>query len=481
MSQDMPLPKLSTQRSAIIWISVVICAFAIVQITSFYPGYLSHDSAYQWWQARSGEITTLWPPGIVFILQAFARFSNTAPTALYLLHCALYWACAAYMVAQQPKFFEQTLALGVLCVFPVVAVCLPHVWADVALAVWLLSACVLLDASTSLRMSDAGSRWVVAIAALILIGCTLLRHNAWFALPPLCWWAASKWRLHFPVFAINPDHASAVRNRSNRFTALTAGLLFAVAITIYATVPRWVSKVHADTWAITLIWDLQALSVSSRQVLLPKSISADTTVDDLEQSFDRVNAVTLYVKSRAQWVNATVGLSAEQKSDLIAAWVRAVTHHPLAYLKHRSHVFLKMLGPKRGVERDGSADDPGHVQFKDNPRVEFANPEALRFARQWIEWLKPQWWTSPIVWMGCATIFLARSIWLRRASREHRALLCAAMTPSVYVWLSGMLYLLPLFVLTPTSDLRYALWPTIACVSAALLALRDQRAFRAQL
>ena len=473
----MRLPSLSTLKSRMVWISIVIGALAFGQIASFYPGYLSHDSAYQWWQARSGDITTLWPPGIIFMLQAVARFYDTAPTMLYVLHSVLYWACATYIVAQQPRFLGRTSALGALCVFPIVAVCLPHVWSDVALAVWLLAACVLLDACTSLRLSVTCTRWVVAVAALILIGCTLLRHNAWFALPPLCWWAASRWQ-HSTDFAQNQKYVSAASNKLIRSTALTAGLLFAVAFMTYATVPRWVSKVYASTWAITLIWDLQALSVTSRHVLLPKSISSDTTVDDLEQSFDRVNAVTLYVKSRAQWANATIGLSSEQKSDLLAAWARAVAQNPLAYLKHRSHVFLKLVGPKRGVDRDGSADDPGHVQFKDNPRVEFANPGALRIARLWVDWLKPQWWASPIVWLSCSTIFLTWIIWRRCFSREQKPRLRAAVTPSGYMWLSGMLYLLPLFFLTPTSDLRYALWPTIACVSAALLALRDQHAVR---
>ena len=469
----MPLQNLSTPRSQVVWICIAICALAVAQIASFYPGYLSHDSAYQWWQARSGEITTLWPPGIVFMLQAIARFHDTAPAVLYVLHSILYWICTTYIGAQQRGFSARATALAALCVLPVVAVCLPHVWTDVALTVWLLTACVLLDASTSLRLSASCSRWIVGAAAFILIGCTLLRHNAWFALPPLCWWAASRWQLSTD-FARHQIYVSAASKRLIHSTALTAGLLFAVALAVYATVPRLVSKVHASTWAITLIWDLQALSVTSRQVLVPKSISSDATIDDLEQSFDRVNAVTLYVKSRAQWANATIGLSSEQKRDLLAAWTQAVAQNPLAYLQHRSHVFLKMLGPKRGVERDGSADDPGHVQFRDNPRLEFANPSALRVARLWVDWLKPQWWASPLVWISCSTIFLVWRIARRRSHREQKSLLYAGMAPSACLWLSGMMYLLPLYMLTPTSDLRYALWPTVACVCAALLALRDR-------
>jgi hypothetical protein len=461
------------------WIFSVVSAFAFLQIGAFFPGYLSHDSAYQWWQARTGEITTLWPPGIVFQLQAAARFHDTAPTVLYVLHSLLYWTCAAYIVMQPVRLLERVLALSVLCVFPIVAVCLPHVWTDVALAMWLLVACVLLDASVHPELSAIRSRWLIGIAALILIGCTLLRHNAWSALPPLCWWAAVQWQSTQADAKNKRDRLTRGRS-SKRNSAVLASLLFVAAITTYAVVPRWVSKVHADTWAITLIWDLQALSVASQQVLVPKSISTDATLDDLQQSFDRVNAVTMYVKSRSQWANATVGLRPDQRTDLISAWRDAVAQNPLGYLKHRGYVFAKMLGPKRGVERDGSADDPTHVQFRDNPRVEFANPGALRVARLWVDWLKPQWWASPLVWISSSSAFVLLTYWHARLSKAQRLRRTAiTVEPSVFVWLSGILYLLPLFFLVPTADLRYALWPTIASVCAALFALREQ--FNAQM
>jgi hypothetical protein len=230
----------------------------------------------------------------------------------------------------------------------------------------------------------------------------------------------------------------------------------------YAVVPKALSRTHADTWAITLIWDLQALSVASHSILVPKEISEDASLADLTQSFDPVNAVTMYVLGKSQWVNATTGLTGVQASALHSAWTSAVIAHPRDYLSHRIHVAQKMLGPKGSSQTDGSADDPTRVVFKDNPVIAFAHPTAMAWARQWIDWLKPQWFATPLVWMSVATLVLA--IRLVRSDRDPVTHIAVA------VWLSGAMYLVPLFFISPTADLRYVFWPTLAMLVAALLA-----------
>ena len=453
MKQKPSLPQIPLPHSGSLLVCLVLVFVAAAQIAAFYPGYLSHDSAYQWWQARTGEITTLWPPGMALLLRLFEPLPGTAPSALFVLHVALYWACVAYVVLRQSRWDSRAISLIIFFVFPIVTVCLPHVWTDVSLAISLLCACVLLDMSSNVALTTIRSRALVAFAVFILIGCTLLRHNAWCALPPLCWWAASNW-----LRRIGDDRPTQLRS-----TAALASLIFAVAIVVYASVPRWVSKVHADTWAITAIWDLQMLSVATGKVLIPKSISNDATISDLQHSLDPLNAVTLYVKSTSQWANSTTGLTASERSDLISAWIQAVRQAPIIYLKHRTHVFMKMLGPKRVNGIDGGADEPILLQFRDNPPTHFANPSALQWARSWVDWLKPQWWASPLVWISVSS--LAILIWTRSESAHAR-----------YVWLSGMLYLLPLYFLSPTADLRYVLWPTIASAVAALLSAPKRQA-----
>ena len=435
---------------------VALSLVAVFQLMAFYPGYVTHDSAYQWWQARTGDITTLWPPGMVFLLQAFGKLGN-GPTTLFVVNGLIYWAAAAYIATRQAGWIASWSCAALLALAPTVMICLPHVWSDVTLAVWLFAASALLHFLLSTRLSPWTSRSVLTLACALLVYAVLLRHNAWCALPPLCWLAALQWH--------RIEHNRLAPAISMRVVSMIAMALFATALTVYALVPRAVSKTHADTWAITLIWDLQALSVASGAMLMPSSISDNATLDDLRQSFDPVNAVTLYVKSTARWANATVGLTATQKSDLLSAWGRAVWHNPRAYVSHRLFVLAKMLGVKRNVQRDGGADEPGHVQFRDNPSLEFTHPALLRIARSWIDWLKPQWWTTPIVWMTIPFFYLI--VRLRKAG--VRTLRTAVQQPAIAIWASGFMYLIPMALLNPTADLRYVLWPVLASVVAALL------------
>jgi hypothetical protein len=150
------------------------------------------------------------------------------------------------------------------------------------------------------------------------------------------------------------------------------------------------------------------------------------------------------------------------------AWRDAIVRHPVAYLRHRAHVFSKTIGVKVRREIDGSADEPIRFAFRDNPRAEILNPEANAIARRWIERLKPQWWASPLVWTLVATL-ACLALWARTfAQRDANE--TVPRFSSVLVWLSAMCYLIPLFFLLPSAEMRYVLWPTLACVLALALA-----------
>ena len=449
---------------------VALCAFAAVAQTAiFFPGYLSFDSAHQWWQARHNAISTLSPPGQVLLLRALALpfgslLPGGAPTALYALNIAAFWACVAYVAVTQRTRCASLAVLAVFACCPTQWIILPHVWSDVTLAVCLMLVCVLLDASARTIANDIRAKCLVLVACVILVGSALLRHNAVFAIVPLAWWASVRWR------ALTGSASSwGSRTRDLPVFAGTAALL-AIAISAYLVVPRWVAKERADTWAITLIWDLQAMSVRSGQVLVPPSICDNATLEDLRQSFDPVFGINMYVKSKARWVNAATGLAAQQRSDLLGAWAQAAANHPSAYLRHRWHVFINTLGPKANREADGSADEPMRYVFNDNPRVELVSSTAHTRARQAIAWLKPQLWASPLAWIVISSSVLL-GVGLRSRASPARSASADSRIAAV-IWLSAMFYLVPLFIALPSSEMRYVLWPTLACVLSACIALR---------
>lgn len=438
--------RLNWARLVLIFATLLL---AFAQIYAFYPGYLTHDSAYQWWQARTGNISTLWPPGTIILMRVLDQIGS-GPTTLYLVHCVIYWGCAAWFSIRMPTRTGAFAVLLTLALLPTAAICLPHIWTDVQLAVVLMLVVALLVRATETTVNK-WARPRLILATLLIVFASTVRHNALFALLPLCWMVVSLW-----------PSAQRAKQRSTAQVALGCSLLFAIVVGVYALTLRAFPTTKSDTWAITAIWDLQALSVSSQKVLVPSSISRDATLADLTQSFDPVNAVTLYIKSKGQWVNSTTGLTPIQASDLQRAWGSAVLTFPGAYFSHRAHVFRKMLGRKRGLDGDGGADDPVRIVFRDNPQQPLAHPSALSYARRWIDWLKPQWFASSLIWLVTSTLVVGAAL-VRNSST-------LPMQTAVGLWLSGLLYLLPLFFFAPTSDLRYVLWPTLASVLAACIA-----------
>jgi hypothetical protein len=84
-----------------------LCAAAL-QITAFYPGYVTHDSAYQWWQGRHDEITTLWPPGMALFLGLFDPKTWSRPRRFFcaalrdvLVLCGVSFDATAYVYSSR--------------------------------------------------------------------------------------------------------------------------------------------------------------------------------------------------------------------------------------------------------------------------------------------------------------------------------------------------------------------------------------------
>ncbi len=449
-------------------LALLLFLLCTVQLVGSYPGYLSHDSAYQWWQARAGETTSVWPPGSIYLLALFDRIW-IGPHALYVLQIVVYWICTIVVVAQSASRRGAYLAAFSFALLPIAWICLPHVWTDVHMAVLLFAAVVSIRTASQIAPeSIAKKRVLLCMVMLFMLYASIVRHNAIVALAPLVvWWmfvALSK-----PGAAL--DQVFSLRRFAK--TSLLSLLAFIAIVAFYQTNVRLASKVRADTFAITLIWDLQAISVASNRNLIPPAISENTSVEDLRASYDPLNAVPMYIHSKANWANSTTGLSQDQKVALHDAWRAAVLEHPVAYAKHRTLVFFRTIGVKRDAAKHGGSDDRQRLQFKDNPRHEMVFPALLQSLQHWSDILKRAWWATPLAWIVLSSFGLFALIVSRR--RVSHALPIEPRNDNIVstlaIWVSGALYLASLWFTSPAADLRYALWPTIAMLVAALYAI----------
>ena len=82
-------------EGALPWL-IALAGFAL-DVAAFWPGQMSFDSAYAWWQARGGETTNIAPPMLIFVWRACDALLE-GPGLVFALHLALFWSGLALLV-----------------------------------------------------------------------------------------------------------------------------------------------------------------------------------------------------------------------------------------------------------------------------------------------------------------------------------------------------------------------------------------------
>ena len=234
----------------------------------FYPGAMSFDSAYQWWQARGGESTNIQGVGMTWLWRAGNALAP-GPGAMFGLQLLLFWSGLA-LIAQSlaAPMAWRALFLLVTALAPVTFVLFSHVWSDV-----MLMAVLTFAVGAILRGREGQRRWFLLAWALLFVAVTL-RHNAVAAVLPLL------------LYMGYLQDANAGRG-AGRFLRTTAVALLIAMCFLFATsmLERTVDKPRT-LLAATQLWDLAAISIAVGEILLPSpTYWPGLTLDDLRQAF----------------------------------------------------------------------------------------------------------------------------------------------------------------------------------------------------
>lgn len=407
-------------------------------LTAAWPGYLSFDSALQFWQARHGTFFDIAPP-LLPALWWLGLKAGLPATSTPLLLVGLTFACSFGMLVRQALRGGQArlawlfATLGPLC--PLLLLLLAQIWTDVLLAGVLL----LLAALIGGAQRAGPGRWLLALGTAFL-ACGL-RHNSVLAVLPLLLWAVWRWA--------SPRLKPAGR--------LTLGLLLTGLL--------WLGKQglagalveqRLDTWAIVPLHDLQAVSVATGTQRLPASVvGPGMDVAQLERAFHPYSVTSLFAQTTSGVSDPTVGpLHSRQRADLLAAW--RTLPREAAWWQHRWRMFRGLLGSHRAEELKGLADSPGLASFRDNPPLARAWPDWHGHYRAALDALRDSWVYAAGLYLALG--LLGGAVLWRRRSRlpaPWPAIGCALLG-------SAWLYTLPYFVIAPSAETRYLLWPALA-------------------
>lgn len=451
MPQDTPAPSIADQaprrrhdgalaptRATTVAVIAAAALAALLFATAFYPGWLSFDSSYQWWQARSGEISNINGIGIVLLWQA-ARGLHDGPQALLLLQLALFWSGVALLALEAPATLRARLALPLLLALAPASWLLAQIWSDAALLALLVFAVAAIQ-----RHRRDGSRIWFAVAWSALALALAQRHNALFAVLPLLGWLCGV------------ECRDARRRRVLATIALAAALLLVVHATTAALTRQWFPVLPSLT-----LWDLSGMSVREQRVLLPDyAITPQRTVEDLASAYVSWSNTPLFASPRAGVRYPFQPWPDDDQQRLRRDWLTTIAQHPRAYLAHRGELLADLFGTRARELPSELTYVPGPVQYRDNPtvvvpdgalrRVALAAFERLRATAAFAAW--------PYLLIG---IIAALRVLRRRDVRR---------APVLWLIASAWTYALPYAVLAPAAEFRYLLWSCIASLIAAWFA-----------
>jgi hypothetical protein len=433
-------------RASYAAIGIAAGAGALATIIVLYPGQYPFDAAAQLWQARTGDFGNGSPVAMIAAWSLLLRaFGN--PAALLCVNVVALWAgLALCTLASGASIRVSVVVLLLIGLSPLALVEMAHVLTDAHLAAVLVVA-----TGCCAYAKAAGRRVPLAGAAALFVYAGCVRHNAVIAILP------------FGALVMPALRRIDVPRREARFIGAVA--LGAASIALALLLDRALVRAPVHVWPTLALWDLAAMSVDRDVMLLPPfTHGPGLSVQELRDTgaYDPTTNTFLFERSRSG-VRDGYGYpySSEEQRGLATAWANAVWHYPVAYLRHRLHVFGLLIGAHRDPVH-GIAYFELRLPFRDNPPlpaplVPGAQAALYRLAAA----LAPTWVFAGLPYLLLAA--LAGAIGSRR--RDDSARIAVAISAS------ALLYALAFFPLAPSADLRYLTWPIVAGPLALAFAL----------
>jgi hypothetical protein len=426
-------------------IALVLAGYGLTLLV-FYPGVMTYDGKYVyediakavWGDWQSPAMIALW------------RFINpVAPGAasMFLLIITAYWlAFGLLAMAFVRRAILLAYLLPLLALTPPAFVFAGIIWRDVLFSVtWLLAGSIAFVAADR----AAVARVPLQTLALALCGFgVLLRPNALIAAPLLA------------AYTIWP----------NQFSWKRTAILFLPAMAVFFGLVQVVyygalGAIRQHPLQSIMVFDLGGISHFTRQNQFPVRWNEAETDLLLNVCYKPTEWDIYWTRTPCQFVMHK--LETEEKvfgtPAVTSAWINAITHHPVAYLEHRTAFMWNFLA--------GSNLTMWLIDIEDTTKIPFPDRSAFVAVKNIHDALKP----TPLFRAGSwllVCIGLCAVGWRRRDRPEGAYI--------IGVCGSAVVYVLTFYAVGVASDFRYGYWAVLAsltgCVVAAASALRRRSA-----
>lgn len=413
---------------------------ALAGSLAYWPGLVTWDSLRQYDQALSGAFDDWHPPLMGWIWRQMLPLAHS-PAPMLLVQLGLY--AAGFLLLLRPMIRMRrggwAFATALCAVQPIVIALMATIVKDSLMTGALLCAAGLIVQAERREKEGrrAGAARAGAVALCILA--SALRFNGFLAILPLALWALPP----------------AWRDRPLR-CLVSSSVLLPMLLAAMPLANRMIGAESSDVTLSLIIFDLGGITeFSGENQFPPLGVRDPASVNHRCYTPVKWDSYSWWVDEICP-INFTAIQTYVHRHDAHPAtwWLRAVVHHPLAYVLHRArhwNINARFL-VKDEVERPVQVAAPPNEWRFDitrNPVVRLVDAGARASAHTPLGW--------PCVWMAA----LAALLWHRRGDwRFDMVTVLAA---------SALLYGLGYGALSVASELRYYLW-TYCAGSIALVA-----------
>lgn len=434
---------------------------------AYFPGYMSHDAAFQYWQLRHQDYHSMSPLAMTLLWQGLNHWIP-GPGGLFVVQLLLFWAGLWMLIHQLTRWSasKQALILLLCGLLPFNLLTLPHLWKDVLVLDALIWASALFIRAGS---RPSGQTIWRLVASLCAASSVLFRIDAAipaFILISLFWMLALRRRPHGSVPSVVRAAVSAIP---------LALLCLLLMLGVRTGLELATGAQRAPLFPSVALWDLARVSVAEEKDLVPA----------FTHSNPQVNLETL-ARHVPPWSNVPVlthqlrsglwlGYTDQQRGQIRQAWISMLAHHSGAYLSHRLTVFGELL---RWQDHPDKPDTVYQVRamtpLRDNPPHALNRTDLHRSMNRAIDALLETPLLKPWLYLMITLFGLSLSLGPMRKA--------AGAAPATILLASGLLHALSMMVLAPSAEVRYLLWMVNASVLGlcVLLAHREPQTVRSE-
>ncbi len=415
--------------------ALIVAGYGLTLLV-FYPGVMTYDGKYVF-EDIAKAVWGDWQSPAMIALWRFINPIAPGSASMFLLIITAYWlAFGLLAMAFVRRAILLAYLLPLLALTPPAFVFAGIIWRDVLFSVtWLLAG------SIAFIAVDRAAIARLPLHALALALCAfgvLLRPNALIAAPLLA------------VYTLWPREFSWKRTAIVFLPAMA--VFFGLVQVVYYGV---LGAIRQHPLQSIMVFDLGGISHFSQENQFPVRWNEAETDLLLNVCYKPTEWDIYWTRTPCQFVMHK--LEKEEKlfgtPAVTSAWINAITHHPIAYLQHRTGFMWNFLA--------GSNLTMWLIDIEDTTKIPFPDRTAFVMVKNIHDALKP----TPLFRAGSwLLVCMALCVvgWRRRDRPEGAYI--------IGVCGSAVVYVATFYAVGVASDFRYGYWAVLASLTGGTVA-----------